>query len=127
MNNPQKVIGVDLGGTNVRSGIVSGSTITKLISFGVNVAGSKEDVLENIYSTVDPIFNNDISGMFFKNVFGGSISKAFPLFRKKMMEGTRQFEFKRSVPNLKIAVSGLENSAILGAAALFFENKKTIA
>ncbi len=289
MNNSdkQKVIGIDLGGTNVRAGIVDGSSVKKILSCKVDKDGSAENVLENIFSVVDPIFNKEIcgigtgvpsildvergivydvqnipswkevplkeimedrykvpvyinndancfatgekffgkakgyknaacvtlgtgigvgliingslysgrncgagefgtipykdhtyeyycSGMFFKNIygipgdalynkalsgdeqsvkafeefgfelgnsvnlvlysidpeiiiFGGSISKAFPLFKKALMESVGRFEFKRSLTNLKIEVSGLDNSPILGAAALFFENKNSIA
>ncbi len=54
-------------------------------------------------------------------VLGGSVRHAFPLFAKTMWEQVRTFAFKRGLTGLKIEVSALENSAILGAAALHYD------
>jgi glucokinase len=54
-------------------------------------------------------------------VLGGSVRKAFPYFSKTMWESIQSFPFKRSVERLQINVSELENSGILGAAALFLD------
>ena len=51
-------------------------------------------------------------------VLGGSISKAFPLFKKSMEETLKTFAFPKQTEHLEIEVSGVNGIAILGAAAL---------
>ena len=51
-------------------------------------------------------------------VLGGSISKAFPLFKKSMEETLKTFAFPKQTEHLAIEVSGVNGIAILGAAAL---------
>lgn len=51
-------------------------------------------------------------------VLGGSISKAFPLFKKSMEETLKTFAFPKQTEYLAIEVSGVNGIAILGAAAL---------
>ena len=53
-------------------------------------------------------------------VLGGSVRHAFPYFSRSMWQQIETFAYKRSIANLKIEVSGLENSGILGAAALHY-------
>lgn len=53
-------------------------------------------------------------------ILGGSVRHAFPFFNKTMWQQIKTFAFKRSPQILKIEVSELENSAILGAAALYY-------
>jgi glucokinase len=54
-------------------------------------------------------------------VLGGSVRHAFPFFSKTMLESLDNFVFKRSLSDLRIEVSELENSGILGAAALHYD------
>ena len=54
-------------------------------------------------------------------VLGGSVRHAFPYFSRSMWQQIETFAYKRSIANLKIEVSGLENSGILGAAALHYD------
>lgn len=54
-------------------------------------------------------------------VLGGSVRHAFPYFSKSMWQQIETFAYKRSLTNLKIEVSALENSGILGAAALHYD------
>jgi glucokinase len=56
-------------------------------------------------------------------VLGGSVRKAFPYFSKTMWQSIQTFPFKRSVERLQIKVSELENSGILGAAALYLDRQ----
>jgi glucokinase len=56
-------------------------------------------------------------------VIGGSIRKAFPYFENGMRQAILQFPYKSISENLKIYVSHLEDSAILGAISLVEENK----
>ncbi|HMH23468.1 MAG TPA: ROK family protein, partial [Puia sp.] len=51
-------------------------------------------------------------------VLGGSVSKAWSFFQDSMYKALAGHAFARSLHKLKIGVSELENSGILGAAAL---------
>lgn len=51
-------------------------------------------------------------------VLGGSVRHAWPYFHKAMWQRVETFAFKRALQGLRIEVSTLENSGILGAAAL---------
>lgn len=56
-------------------------------------------------------------------VIGGSIRKAFPYFEQGMKKSIQQFPYKSISENLKIYVSSLDDSAILGAISLVEENE----
>ena len=53
-------------------------------------------------------------------VIGGSVKNAFPFFSKAMWKSISKFEYQRAVQDLKIEVSRLPNSNILGAASLHY-------
>ncbi|HEV8286549.1 MAG TPA: ROK family protein [Chitinophagaceae bacterium] len=55
-------------------------------------------------------------------ILGGSVRHAYPYFEKKMWQQIKTFAFQKAVENLKIEISELENSGILGAAALYYQN-----
>jgi glucokinase len=57
------VIGVDLGGTNVRAGVVEGGRLTDVRSVAVRSQGSEQDVIEDIFSAIDPIMRPDVAGI----------------------------------------------------------------
>jgi glucokinase len=54
-------------------------------------------------------------------ILGGSVSSAFKFFEKAMWERIKTFGYPKSIDRLKIQTSELANSAILGAAALFYD------
>lgn len=54
-------------------------------------------------------------------ILGGSVSQAYPFFSKTMWQQIQSFEFKRTQASLRIEVSELDNSAVLGAAALHYD------
>ena len=54
-------------------------------------------------------------------ILGGSVSKAFSFFEKTMWSSIREFPFQATAHDLKVEVSELENSGILGAAALHYD------
>jgi glucokinase len=56
-------------------------------------------------------------------VLGGSVRNAFSYFSKTMWQSVQSFPFKRSVDSLHIEVSELENSGVLGAAALYLDQQ----
>ena len=53
-------------------------------------------------------------------VLGGSVSKGWKFFNKKMWESIQTFPYKKVAKDLRIEISELENSGILGAAALHY-------
>lgn len=57
-------------------------------------------------------------------VLGGSVSHAYEYFHQAMRAQLESFAYPKSVQRLRIEVSELENSGILGAAALFLDAEK---
>lgn len=57
-------------------------------------------------------------------VLGGSVSHAYAYFHEAMWAQLKSFAYQKSVERLRIEVSELENSGILGAAALFYDANK---
>jgi len=51
-------------------------------------------------------------------VLGGSVSKAYPFFEKRMREGLKAFHFQNTLKGLKIVQSKKANIAVLAAASL---------
>ncbi len=56
----QKVIGMDLGATNIRGGLVHGSNLSQLHSRQIKSEGTVEDVLNDIYSIVDLLMDKEV-------------------------------------------------------------------
>lgn len=56
-------------------------------------------------------------------ILGGSVRKAYPHFSKTMWERIKTFAYRRAAEGLKIEISELENSGILGAAALYYDRQ----
>jgi len=54
-------------------------------------------------------------------ILGGSVRLAFDFFEKTMWERIKTFGFPKSIEGLEIKTSDLENSGILGAAALYYD------
>ncbi len=61
--NDKKVIGIDLGATNIRAGIVNGSTIQNILSKRIKRYGSEDDVLADFYSLIDQLIDRDIAAI----------------------------------------------------------------
>jgi glucokinase len=59
-------------------------------------------------------------------VFGGSISRAFPLFERGLRERLAMDVFPRALEQLEITRSEIEHVAILGAAALYLDAHKRL-
>ena len=57
-------------------------------------------------------------------ILGGSVRLAYPFFEQSMWERIKTFGFPKSIERLKIKISALENSGILGAAALHYDAVK---
>lgn len=54
-------------------------------------------------------------------ILGGSVRHAFAFFEKTMWERINTLAFTKSAQRIRMEVSELENSGILGAAALYFD------
>ncbi len=57
------IIGIDLGGTNVRSGRVNKSSIDDIASKKITSNGSEEIILNEICETVDKVIQSDVTGI----------------------------------------------------------------
>ena len=55
-------------------------------------------------------------------IFGGSVRLAYPYFQKNMWKQIKTFAFTKSVQRLRIEISEIENTAIFGAAGLYYDN-----
>lgn len=54
-------------------------------------------------------------------ILGGSVRQAYRFFSEALWERLHSFAFQNAVRNLRIEISELENSGILGAGALYFD------
>jgi glucokinase len=57
------IIGIDLGGTQVRAGIVSEGHLENIVSVLIPATGSVEEVLEVMYQLIDPLVNENIKAI----------------------------------------------------------------
>jgi glucokinase len=55
-----KVIGIDLGATNIRGAIVTGNALSDIVSARIHSDGSVEDVLNDIYQVVDALIDDSV-------------------------------------------------------------------
>jgi len=96
-------------GSDIYKEALMGDTTAQKIfyEFGLNLG----EAIKIILYSVDP----DII------ILGGSVRKAFNLFQSSMNESINSFAYSKAKNNLKIAVSEMENIAILGAAALYMD------
>ncbi|HSN09484.1 MAG TPA: ROK family protein [Hanamia sp.] len=56
----KQVIGIDLGGTKISAGIVSGDELNHISSKKITTNGSVEEVLEDLFSVTDELMNNTV-------------------------------------------------------------------
>ena len=59
----KKIIGIDLGATNIRGGLVNGTSLSGINSKRINSSGSVEDVMKDIYAIIDGLIDHDISAI----------------------------------------------------------------
>jgi glucokinase len=59
-------------------------------------------------------------------VLGGSVRHAFPYFSKAMWKQLESFAFQKAIRNLRIEVSELQNSGILGAACQYYDQQQKV-
>ena len=56
-------IGIDLGGTNIRGGLVNENTLQGILSRRINSQESVEEVLEELFSLTDQLINNSVTSI----------------------------------------------------------------
>jgi glucokinase len=56
-------IGIDLGGTNLRGGIVHENALQKIISRRINAKGSTQEVLEELFSITDQLIDKSVTSI----------------------------------------------------------------
>lgn len=59
----KKIIGIDLGATNIRGGLVNGTRLSGMNSKRINSSGSVEDVMNDMYAIIDGLIDNDVSAI----------------------------------------------------------------
>ena len=60
MNTTQKLIGVDMGATNVRAGLVIDGNVVAYAANKLPVTKGYDEVLDTIFATIDQIYQNDV-------------------------------------------------------------------
>jgi len=63
MSFTKNIIGIDLGGTNVRGGIVSENKLSKTISQKINAQASMEEVLQQLFVFTDKLIHPSITAI----------------------------------------------------------------
>ena len=58
-----KIIGIDLGATNIRGAVVNGDVMGDIVSRRINTKGTEEQVLEDVYFVVDKLIDKDIKAI----------------------------------------------------------------
>jgi len=58
-----KVIGIDLGATNIRGAVVIGDTLLNIVSARIHSDGTVEEVLQDIYQVVDALIDDSITAI----------------------------------------------------------------
>jgi glucokinase len=58
-----KIIGIDLGATNIRGAIVNNDVISEIISGRINTKGTEEQVLEDVYYIIDKLIDKGVKAI----------------------------------------------------------------
>jgi glucokinase len=61
--NDKKVIGIDLGATNIRGAAVKGGVLSKINSKRINSMGSVEEVMEELFAITDPLMDKEVAAI----------------------------------------------------------------
>ena len=90
-------------------------------------AKSGDRKAQGMFATFGDDFANVIMALLYAYdpemiVLGGSVSKAYPYFEKRMREKLKAFHFQNSLKRLKIVQSKKANIAVLAAASLCLDN-----
>jgi len=58
-----KIVGIDLGATNIRGAVVNGEDISEIISRRIQTKGTEEQVLEDVYSLIDALIDAEVKAI----------------------------------------------------------------
>lgn len=58
-----KIIGIDLGATNIRGAVVNGDAMGAIVSRRINTKGTEEQVLEDVFFVVDKLIGKDVKAI----------------------------------------------------------------
>ncbi len=56
-------VGVDLGATNVRAGLVLGDELVRIEAAGIDSGGSVSEVMKSVYSAIENVWTDDVAGI----------------------------------------------------------------
>ncbi len=56
-------IGIDLGGTNIRGGLVRGKNLSAIVSQRINAQGSEEEVLQELFQLTDRLMEHPVAAI----------------------------------------------------------------
>jgi glucokinase len=59
----EKIIGIDLGATNIRGAIVEEQDLSEIKSQRIRSSGSEEEVLDDVFALTDALINDDVSAI----------------------------------------------------------------
>ncbi|HEX5152331.1 MAG TPA: ROK family protein [Parafilimonas sp.] len=59
----EKIIGIDLGATNIRGAVVFENDLSEIITQRVNSTGSEEEVLNDVFAVTDALINDGIAAI----------------------------------------------------------------
>jgi len=59
----EKIIGIDLGATNIRGAVVSGDTLSDIVTVRIHSDGEVEEVLQDIYTVIDTLIQPGIAAI----------------------------------------------------------------
>ena len=56
----KKIIGIDLGATNIRGGLVNGATLSQILSRRIKSMGSVDDVMEDVFGIINELISKEV-------------------------------------------------------------------
>jgi len=59
----EKIIGIDLGATNIRGAIVKDESLSAIVSRRIHTKGTQEQVLEDVYWLIDQLISEDVKAI----------------------------------------------------------------
>jgi glucokinase len=59
----EKIIGIDLGATNIRGAVVGNEAMSAITSRRIHTKGTEQQVLEDVYSLVDALIKDDVKAI----------------------------------------------------------------
>ena len=59
----QKHIGIDLGGSNIRAGILEGKELKNILSAKLDASGNAAEILQQVYAITDQLFDDNVQSI----------------------------------------------------------------